>query len=594
MGIHNYTDSQLNVFNTDTFRNIQKQEFELWKSKNWIIRSNEYNRYIFNNQLRNKTSILYKEYKDYTCDYFRYFCTRLEAEYYLINLDNPLNHRCIICGKIIFFDSTKTNNITRFFSNEILTCSKECNYKRISQTRKSYDDEKKKEIKEKQKQTNLKHWGVEYNFQSKDTKEKSKKTCLLKYGINCASKSSIVKEKIKKTIKENKDKNPNYLKEKDQKSKITRDIKYGDSNYHNGDKISKSLLARTKEQKLKTQEQRKIVYTEKIKEFEKLNNSTQVLTLIKKYGEGWYKAINNNILDISLVYSSFGAVFIDNKNIPKIENYVNKNLWVGTSHLEKDILNFIKDIYNREVIENTKKIIYPYELDIYLPDIHLAIEINGSFWHSKEVKSKNYHFIKSKLCEDKGIRLIHIYECEWFTMKDKITSLLKLAIDKSLYTRIYARNCEVRKINNKIAKSFNNTNHLQGHRNALITYGLYYNNQLVQLMSFSHHFKYQWEIIRGCPGSNNQVIGGVSKLFTHFLKDYNPDSVFSYCDFNKFDGKSYSALGMEFIGYTGPDKFYVMFDGTKQLRNPHKRKELTQNCLFIIYGAGSKKYLWRK
>ena len=100
--------------------------------------------------------------------------------------------------------------------------------------------------------------------------------------------------------------------------------------------------------------------------------------------------------------------------------------------------------------------------------------------------------------------------------------------------------------------------HLQGHRNAQITYGLFYKNELVQLMSFSKT-KYNrnlkednsWEIIRGCPGSNNIVVGGVSKLFNHFIKEHNPTRVFSYCDFNKFDGKSYNAIGMKFIGYTG-------------------------------------------
>lgn len=111
-------------------------------------------------------------------------------------------------------------------------------------------------------------------------------------------------------------------------------------------------------------------------------------------------------------------------------------------------------------------------------------------------------------------------------------------------------------------------------------------------MSFSHNRKYEWEIIRGCPASNNIVVGGVSKLFKHFIKDYNPKEIFSYCDFNKFDGKGYENIGMKFIGYTGPDKFYSI-NGLKVPRNPHRRKELEEMSDFIIYGAGSKKYLWK-
>lgn len=102
----------------------------------------------------------------------------------------------------------------------------------------------------------------------------------------------------------------------------------------------------------------------------------------------------------------------------------------------------------------------------------------------------------------------------------------------------------------------------------------------------------EWEIIRGCPGSNNIVIGGVSKLFKHFVNDYQPDKVFSYCDFNKFDGKSYLKLGMQFKGYTGPNKWYILPDRTVIPRNPKKYKQLKNYP--IIYGSGSKKFIWTK
>ena len=139
--------------------------------------------------------------------------------------------------------------------------------------------------------------------------------------------------------------------------------------------------------------------------------------------------------------------------------------------------------------------------------------------------------------------------------------------------------------------------HLQGHRNAQVTYGLFYNNTLVQLMSFSKT-KYNrnltsnndWEIIRGCPGSNNIVVGGVSKLFKHFIDEYKPTKVFSYCDFNKFNGKSYEALGMSFIGYTGPDLHWWLKTGEVVPRRPSKHNEYKSMAYAQIWGAGSKKY----
>lgn len=249
---------------------------------------------------------------------------------------------------------------------------------------------------------------------------------------------------------------------------------------------------------------------------------------------------------------------------------------------------------NRKTLENGQ------ELDFYFPEYKIAIEINGNYWHSSERLPKNYHLQKSKLCASKGIRLIYIWEYEWNDplKKEKIISLLKIAFNK-VSSRIYARNCEIKQITNKEAKPFNEKNHLQGHRNAQVTYGLFYKGELVQLMSFSKSRwnknlkdENSWEIIRGCPGSNNIVVGGVSKLFKHFINDYHPSKIFSYCDFNKFDGKGYETIGMKFVGYTGPDMKWLLKNGNVVNRQPKKHKELKENSSFCLWGAGSKKYIW--
>lgn len=278
-------------------------------------------------------------------------------------------------------------------------------------------------------------------------------------------------------------------------------------------------------------------------------------------------------------------------------------LWPYTSHYEKDISNLIEQNHIR-VIHNKRGLLpNGYEIDLYLPELSIGIEFNGTYWHSTARLNKDYHFEKSKFAEEKGIRLIHIYEYEWNDSRKRpiIESMLKIALGVC-NKKIYARECEIREISNKEAKEFNNKNHLQGHRNAQVTYGLYYNNELVQLMSFSKT-KYNrnlindnsWEIIRGCPGSNNIVVGGVSKLFKHFIKQHNPDEIFSYCDFNKFDGRGYEAIGMKFVGYTGPDMKWIM-PGYQEVvdRQPSRHKELKESAVSQIWGAGSKKYKWIK
>lgn len=291
------------------------------------------------------------------------------------------------------------------------------------------------------------------------------------------------------------------------------------------------------------------------------------------------------------------------KNLGFILNHYGYYRDLPSSFYENDICNYLLNFVN--IKRNNRKILgNGQEIDIYIPEYKVGIEVNGDYWHSSLQKDKNYHFEKSKLAEEKGIRLIHIWEYEWNDpiKREKIISLLNICFNINI-SKIYARDCTIRKISNSQAKLFNELNHLQGHRNAQVTYGLFYQDKLVQLMSFSKT-KYNrnlkgdnnWEIIRGCPGSNNIVVGGVSKLFTHFIRDYNPDSIFSYCDFNKFDGKGYEAIGMKFIGYTGPDMSWVLgFNPAVVVsRSPSKHKELKEKSIAQIWGSGSKKYLWTK
>ena len=269
---------------------------------------------------------------------------------------------------------------------------------------------------------------------------------------------------------------------------------------------------------------------------------------------------------------------------------------------QKEIFEFIKSIYPGKIFQNYRKLLDgAKEIDIYIPDKHIGIEFNGTYWHSTLTNiDRDYHFKKSIECQNKGVRLIHIYEYEWLNLntREKIKSMLRIALG-NVPSRIYAKNCIVKQISNTEAKPFNDKNHLQGHRNAQVTYGLFYNNELVQLMSFSK-IKYNrnlkddnsWEIIRGCPASNNIVVGGISKLFKYFLKIYQPHSVFSYCDFNKFDGNGYDKLGWTLVGYTGPDMSWVLPNMIVVKRNPSKHKQLKEISIGNIYGSGSKKYLW--
>ena len=137
---------------------------------------------------------------------------------------------------------------------------------------------------------------------------------------------------------------------------------------------------------------------------------------------GWYQA------EIVPIYKIDNHLFIKNSDIPVILNYDN-NTYKTFSKNEKSIVELIVKL-GFNVIENSRKIIYPKELDIYIPDLKLAIEYNGTYYHSDLAQCpKDYHLKKSLLCRDLGIRLIHIYEFEDFEEQKQLLKDLILGID---------------------------------------------------------------------------------------------------------------------------------------------------------------------
>lgn len=436
------------------------------------------------------------------------------------------------------------------------------------------------------KQTNLERRGVEYSFQDPAVRNKSKQTNLAKYGVEFPSQSEEFKEKVKQTCLE-KFNHESYLGSKEYYKVL--DERYGVTNVFQLPDV-KEKIRLTHESKSDF-EKAEIVFLRQ-------------QTTLERYGVKAWPFNEQNILD---KYGSLEAYYQSRQASQEESNlrkYGVKNVWSlpevkerlrdhaisSKSHYENEVAEYLKSI--GVTAKKSRKELHGLELDFVFGKT--AIEFNGNYWHSSLYKPRNYHENKSKLCEEAGIDLMHIYEWEWNDPRRKkiLLSIIALKFGK-IPNRVYARQCEVRKIDNASVREFIDENHLQGFRRANVCYGLFKDNQLLQIMSFAHHDKYQWEIIRGCPGSNNLVVGGVSKLFNHFIKEYDPDSVFSYCDFNKFNGKSYEAIGMKFIGYTGPDKTWLIDDKAVQ-RSPKKYKEYKEQADAVIWGAGSKRYLWRK
>lgn len=271
---------------------------------------------------------------------------------------------------------------------------------------------------------------------------------------------------------------------------------------------------------------------------------------------------------------SFHNIFRINSNDikPNSHNLCHKcyaNISQSSPELEiKDIIN---TMYNGRCIENSRSIIPPLELDLYYPEKNIAIEFNGNYWHDENHKPKDYHFNKFKLCKDKNIRLVSIYESDWFNKRDSIISLLKNIFIESKV--IYARNCTISKLDYKIKSAFINEYHFYGDSNqGTVSYGLYYNDELVSVMSFGklrgqnklHNNKDHYELVRFVTKDNIRIIGGASKLFKKFISEYQPVYIICYSDNDFFTGETYNKLGFK-LKSLGESIDYQWVKGTKAL-----------------------------
>lgn len=216
---------------------------------------------------------------------------------------------------------------------------------------------------------------------------------------------------------------------------------------------------------------------------------------------------------------------------------------------------------------NTRVVIKPYELDIYIPSHALAIEFNGSMFHGSlgpqytgcSHKEPLYHFNKFKMCIDKGIHLIQIYDVDWWTNKERILNLLHDLLCPCKV--VYARKCEIVPVSKQTACEFYDKNHVQGSSHfCTLTYGLCYEGTLVACMSFGKpRFSTKgvdYELHRYAVLSGHVVKGGAERLFKRFIQEQSSATILSYSDNDYFTGSMYGRLGFTNAGFTDPRYYW--------------------------------------
>lgn len=227
------------------------------------------------------------------------------------------------------------------------------------------------------------------------------------------------------------------------------------------------------------------------------------------------------------------------------------------SKAESDIAElFPSDL---EVIRNTRNIIAPYELDIYIPSKNIAIEFNGLYWHTEDRgKDKNYHYNKWKACHDQGIQLITVWEDDWLYRREIVARMLKHKLGLSTDEVVYARRCVAVVLPKDVAWDFLNDNHIQGHAYSSVYLGLTVGSQLVAVMSLTLNNKstQSWTLDR--YATSCKVTGGHSKLLKFFTTTHAWSQIVTFADLSVSDGTLYEKTGWRLDKALKPDYKYVV------------------------------------
>ncbi len=424
-------------------------------------------------------------------------------------------------------------------------------------------------------------------------------------------------EKIQQTLKEkfNVD-SPGELPNNDEKIKQTKLNKFNDPNYNNRDKAKKTIKERfgtdhhlqteaslkklretntekygheytiltkkSKENLLKhnqltfnadyyfsSNKHKNSILNQKIKRIDSVLKSNNL-----KFDTSEHERLRKRLSDGSLTYIKYNITCETCQNTFEssfeIAPVCRKCFPLTSVSKQQSEFKLFLDGLKVKYIENTRKIIGPFELDFYLPDHKIAIELNGNYYHSElSGKLKNYHLNKSILCNSMETKLVHIFEDEWMNKKEIIKSRIKNMMGLS-DLKIFARQCTISEISFNEKKEFLEENHIQSNDTSFYNIGMFYKNVLCSVMTFSKprlalgtkKNVTQVELSRFASKINYNIPGAFQKLLTFFIKNHKDISeiiTYADCRWSGLNNENtiYNKAGFDFIHLTPPNYFYM-------------------------------------
>lgn len=529
--------------------------------KSWFL--NEFGNKVNRSQrkVENKHPDKLKLLKDYT-SYLPEESRYIERLYHLLH-DRESVVTCYEkdCTNRVKFIDYK-NGYYKFCSTRCSTNNEEVSNKRKNTCHEKYgvkNPSQSEVIKEKHTKTLMEKYGVDNPSKIQSSQEKKKETCLKKYGFESPLQSQDVQDKRKETMLE-KYGTEYYTKTDEFKYKFSSTCleRYGQSHFMKVDEF--------KEKVVNTNIKRNGIHNLSLDENKKKSiekNQQNGIDIIKNHVTKF-----SNLTFVERLYAStyllrcecgkeFKAYYYqitDSENLcPNCFPIEYKR-----SSGEKQLADFVTSL-GVKTEENSRSIIYPFELDIFSPDHKIAIEFNGLYWHSEDRgKDKNYHLNKTNMCEEKGIRLIQIFEDEWEFKENIVKSKLKDVFGIHDNKRmIDVEKCFIKEVDHETKSNFLNQYHLQENDESTIWIGSFFGKKLVSVMTFSEKHNNVFEMIRFCTRYDFYIPGIESKMLSYFKHRYKWKEIFSYVDRRWSDKRLYHNIGFSLRTIIQPKMWFV-------------------------------------
>lgn len=429
----------------------------------------------------------------------------------------------------------------------------ESNFKNIQRVKKSTHPEAVKERKnnvdqnkalEKRKKTMLSLYNIDNSMKKEEFKVKLKKTNLEKYGVENAINNKDILNKKKETNKlRYGSESPLGNKEIQQKCIETNLIKYGTERSCQNEKIK-----------------------EKIKE-----------TNLEKYGvENPLQSsiIKEKIKKTNLELYGFENPMQNSEIKEKIMKSMLNNGTVMSSKGERELLEYVKSL-GIDCGPGYFGGSDPKQIDIKIKDLNIAIEFNGSYWHSEANKNihKNYHLDKMNIAAKYGYKMLQFFDFEWDERQEQVKSFLRSALGKN-DIKVYARKTQIIELDKKEAKDFLDKYHILGSCNFIKAFGLKYNDEMTCLATFSYNHrnpKKEFVLNRFVGKTNINVIGGLSKITSHAVKEFG--CIKTWIDLRWSDGNNWFTGGWILEEQLRPDYFYYDTKNGKIISKQSRQKK---------------------